>query len=99
MKSKTTIEDLINMWLKDCHNTTLEEVKRLHPEWEENPEEHRYDFYSTYAVTKEQHDKWYEDVIDRLSKETRHGKKCIRRAFAFDYNNCAPIVKKDEKQK
>ena len=90
---KATTEDLINMWLKDYHNTNLDEVKKLHPEWEKEPEKHTHDFYSAYPVTQEQHDEWYEAVIDRLSKEHRRSKKYIRKAFAFDYLNCAPKVK------
>ena len=92
-KRNVTIEYFINKWLKDYHNTNLDEVTKLHPEWENNPREHIHDFYKKYAVTKEQHDEWHEWAIKEIMRIWRISKKRAERAFTFDYLNCAPNTK------
>lgn len=55
------------------------------------------EFYRTYAVTREQHDEWYNWAIEVLSKSHRMSKKLTKRSFAFDYLNCSPSVIEDIK--
>jgi hypothetical protein len=86
-----TIEDAINLWLK-YHNTTLSEVVEKH-QWYDNT--HTRAFYSTYAVTQEQHDEWYEEIIKLVSKWKRISIKSAKKAFVYDYINCAPDIRKD----
>lgn len=93
-KQKPTIDDFLNLWLEKYHNTNIEEVKKLHPEWMDG--NHARDFYNTYAVTEQQHDEWYEEVIALIQKHWRISKKRAKRDFALPYLNCAPNVRKDE---
>jgi hypothetical protein len=91
MKPNLTEEEFINWWLEKYHNTNLEEVIQKHPEWKN--EDHSRDFYTTYAVTQEQHDEWYEWAIQRIMKHYRYGKKMAQKQFAFPYLNVSPTVK------
>ena len=93
---KLTTDDIINMWLEPYHGATIEQVtmERLgNPPREVTEEDNRW-FYTTYAVTQEQHDEWYERAIELMAKKYRRSKKQIRRQFAMDYLNCAPEVNK-----
>ena len=93
-KSKLTEEDIINKWLGDYHNTNLSEVKKLHPDWEADPEKHTQDFYNTYKVTQEQHDQWHEWMVRTLAKETGMSLKFIKRKSWGVYLNTVSNVSK-----
>jgi len=85
---KATGNEYINQWLK-YHDTTIEEVIKEHPEWQENSRE----FYQAYPVTQEQHDEWYEWAIQTVMKEYRMGRKRAKKEFCFPYLDLAPNVK------
>lgn len=93
MKKELNGDDLVNWWLEKYHNTNLKEVKELHPEWLDG--KHSRDFYQTYPVTQEQHDKWYEWAIQTIMKHYKWSKKKARKEFVFPYWNCSPTVKQD----
>ena len=86
MKPKPTISDLVNLWLTKYHNTTIAQVEKAHPEWT-----HR-EFYAAYPVTQQQHDDWYNEAIELLHKHFRYSKKFIKKAFQFNYLDCAPSI-------
>lgn len=90
-QSKLSYDDLVNMWLEPYHNTNLDEVQKKHG-WNDG-KDHSREFYSTYAVTQEQHDEWYEKVIAKLSKESKLSKKYIKKIFLWTYLNVAPSIK------
>jgi len=92
---KTITEDYcINWWLEKYHGTNLDEVFKLHPDWTyDNPEYRANMFYSSYQVTQDQHDEWYDAIISELSKEHKTSKKRMKRDFVFSYLNTAPMVK------
>ena len=88
-----TQDDLINKWLGDYHNTSLEEIVKANPEWEKHPEEHTMEFYTEYAVTQEQHDEWNVWMIDTVAKHFKISKKYARKSSWAIYLNAAPSVK------
>ena len=90
-KKEPTLDDLINGWLTPYHNTTIEQVEK---EWV--GEKNSRAFYQKYPVTQEQHDEWYDWVIDLLSKHFKYSKKFIKKEFCFMYLNCAPNIIKEE---
>lgn len=88
MKKPLTSEELMGWWLLKYHNKTIEQVLEECPEASISP-----DWYLKYPVTKEQHDEWYEWVIDRIMKYFHITKKAAVRYFALPYINLAPSVK------
>jgi hypothetical protein len=90
MKTKITYDDAINLWLTKYYGIAVKDVMEQHPDWTHK------DFYPTYPVTQSQHDEWYNEIINLLSKSTRMGKKYIKKSFAMDYLNCAPNIKDDK---
>lgn len=90
-KKEIHLEDLINLWMVPIHGITIEEA------YEKEPWENSREFYEKYKITQEEHDKWYDEVIELLSKHFRWSKKRIKKEFTFAYLNCAPtIIKEDE---
>jgi len=88
MKPLPTREDIIDLWLVKCHGLTVAElINKEPPEVLQSPE-----WFKKYAVTQAQHDDWYEEAINLLKKRTRFPKRYIKRAFSFDYLNCAPAI-------
>lgn len=81
------------MWLNAYHNTSLDEVVELHPEWKDNSKGATNEFYSTYAVTQQQHDEWYGAAIKAIAKDFKISQKAAKRGFSFTYLNTAPYVK------
>jgi hypothetical protein len=93
MKSKLTEADLLNWWLKKYHNTSLEEVFKLHPDWtNDNPEYSSHIFYEAYQVTQEQHDEWQAWALEAFRKNFKLSKKLAERSFAYTYLNTSPMV-------
>lgn len=96
-RHELTTDYLVDLWLKKYHNTTLEEVKKNHPEWvkdEDAMQQNTRTFYETYQVTNEQHDEWYNEAIEIISKVYGISKKTAKKNFAFAYLNCAPMIRK-----
>jgi len=97
-KKELTEEYLINWWLRKYHNTDLDEVFKLHPDWtHDNPEYSSHIFYSAYQVTQEQHDEWRAWAFEEFRKFQGLGKKYAERSFGFVYVNTSPMVKDDKK--
>lgn len=95
-KPKLTEQEIIDWWLTKYHNTNLDEVAKLHPEWMDEPQAHTREFYQKYAVTQEQHDEWNEWAFDRFVKHFKLTKTYAKRSWAFAYLNVAPqIIKED----
>jgi len=94
MKKLVNIEDLINWWLEKYHNTNLEKVKKEHPEWEKNPEQHTRDFYTTYMVTQKQHDEWEAWAKNYTKKVTGVSKPIVDRGWWKIYLNASPKITK-----
>ena len=76
-KPKLTEEDYVNWWLMEFHNTNLDRVKKLHPEWGDNDNAK---FTEEYAVTEDQYNQWSKWLVDALAKE--HG---VSRKYAEKY--------------
>jgi len=93
-KNKLTLDDVVNWWLKEYHNTNIKEVLQDHPEWDDGENHHR-EFYEAYPVTQKQHDEWREWLTKRLKKETHMGRKAVERNMWAIYLNTAPSVKDD----
>jgi len=87
-KSELTEEFIIEGWLKKYYGITVAEMIKRHPKLCKSSS-----WYKKYPVTQEQHDSWYNWAIDVISKTLRISKKQIKRAFVFDYLNCAPNIK------
>ena len=83
--------DLIDLWMIPIHGLSIEEA------FEEKPWTDSRDFYSRYQVTQEQHDKWYDEAIDKISKYYRMSKKVVKKGFGFLYLNCSPMVINENK--
>ena len=98
-KKELTEEDFLNWWLEKYHNTNLDEVKKLHPQWNKHPEKHTRDFYKAYQVAQEQHDEWEEWAIKTLMKEKKMPRKFIERNWWSVYLNTAPAIKQPKKKK
>lgn len=90
---KLTEDDLLNKWLGDYHNTSLEQVIKEHPEWEEEPQKHTRTFYEMYAVTQKQHDEWNEWMIRALAKDFKTSLKYMRGHSWAIYLNTAPNIR------
>ena len=90
-KDNMTTSHFINKWLGEFHGTDLKGVLTEHPEWVDKPDSRA--FYREYAVTQEQHDEWYEWAIESVMKTKRYSRKMAKKAFTFDYLNCAPGIK------
>jgi hypothetical protein len=86
-----TAEFIRDYWLKKYHGIDTAWLIENEPILIQTP-----DWYKKYAVTKEQHDEWYEWAIDTIAKYNHISKKLARRGFAFDYLNLAPSeIRKD----
>jgi len=94
MKKKQLTEgDLINWWLEKYHNTNLEEVFKLHPDWtDDNPDYNSLMFYEAYQCTQEQHDEWKAWASETYRKFTGLNKKAAERGFCYIYLNTAPMI-------
>jgi len=90
MRKELSEEEFYDAWLVPCHGITVKELMEKEPELCKTS-----DWYKKYAVTQEQHDKWYEWAINRVAKHYKWSKKFTRRRFAFQYLNLAPSVKED----
>jgi hypothetical protein len=90
MKKPLDAEEFYDVWLVFCYGITVKELKEKEPELCKTS-----DWYKKYAVTQEQHDRWYEWAIDKVAKHYRWSKKVTRRHFEFNYLNLAPSVKED----
>ena len=51
-KKDLTKEYLLDMWLGKYHNTSIQQLLKENPEWEEHPQEHTREFYDKYKATK-----------------------------------------------
>jgi hypothetical protein len=92
-KKELTEAMLINWWLEKYHNTNIDEVQKLHPDWTwDNPDYNSRQFYETYPCTHAQHDEWYAWAIDAFAKFQGLGKKYAERGFCLIYLNTAPMV-------
>ena len=93
--SKINTTKLINWWLDKYHNTTLDEVKKDHPEWDENPENFTWDFYNTYKITQEQYDEWEIWAKDYIIKTMKIPKSNLKLYWDWICLDVAPSVIKD----
>ena len=91
MKEPLTEADLINWWLEKYHNTDLQKVAKLHPEWMDG--EHARDFYETYQVTQEQHDEWHKWAVKEFARYFKVSKKLAQKNFVWTYLNVSPQIK------
>lgn len=82
---KLTTEYIINGWLEKYHGITIEHLIEDEPELCKTSE-----WFKKYAVTKKQHDEWYEWAVNEIQKATKLSKKAVKRGFSFDYLNVAP---------
>jgi hypothetical protein len=92
MKTLLTKDFIMDWWLTRYHNVTCQWLRDNESELVKTPA-----WYKKYAVTQEQHDEWYDWAIDYMAKYYRRSKKQVKRDFCFEYLNCSPSVKKDEK--
>lgn len=89
---KVKIETLIDWWLEKYHNTNLKKVKKLHPEWDKDPETHSREFYDTYKVTQAQHDEWEAWALNYTKKVTKLSMKAIKQSWWSIYLNSSPSI-------
>jgi len=92
MKKLLEQDFIVDWWLTKYHNITCDWLRKNEPELIKT-----LNWFTKYAVTQEQHDEWYNWAIDYMAKYYRRSKKRIKIHFVFDYLNCAPSIKKDEK--
>lgn len=92
-KKELTQDIIIDKWLGDYHNTSLDKIIKANPEWEKDPHKHTRTFYEEYAVTQEQHDAWHDWMIDTVAKYYHVSKKSARKSSWAIYLNAAPSVK------
>jgi hypothetical protein len=88
MKPKLTQEEFYDWWLEKYFGINVKWLIENEPELIKTPA-----WYKKYAVTKEQHDEWYEWAVQRISKYYRYSRKTAERFFAFDYLNVSPTIK------
>jgi len=72
-------EDLINWWLEKYHGTTLEKIIEDNPDRVTSKDSQW--FYSTYTVTQEQYNEWYEWALNTTAKYFRVNKDYVKKAF------------------
>jgi hypothetical protein len=77
---------VMNWWLTRYHNVTVDELVAKEPkELTQTPE-----WFTKYAVTKQQHDEWYDWVIGVISSQCKVSLKEARRLFSWNYLDTAP---------
>lgn len=86
-KVELTAEHIRDYWLQKWHGIDTKWLIDNEPELIKTP-----DWYKKYAVTKEQHDEWYDWAITTIAKDRRCSKKMARRLFVWDYLNLSPTV-------
>jgi len=91
-RKKITEEDVINKWLGDYHNTSLEQILKENPEWNEDPQKYTRVFYDKYRVTQAQHDEWHDWMIDAIAKSYKMSKRYTKRSSWTIYLNTAPSI-------
>lgn len=96
MRKKVDVNILLNEWLIAFHGVDIEEVKKLHPEWEKEPEKHSGDFFIEYAITEEQYFEWVEWAKGYIKKVTKYSKSYIDRQFCWIELQIGPTIKKEE---
>ena len=89
-QTKLTQDDLINVWLKDYFDTTLEEEYAKQP-WTDSRE-----FYARYRVTQAQHDEWNAKAKEMFKKALRLNKYSADRFWGLTYLNTSPSVKDEQ---
>lgn len=87
-RQELTYEIIRDYWLGKYHNTNSKEVVEKHPEIVKTPE-----WFKLYPVTQEQHDEWYEWMIETVAKYFRISKKRAKQDSWNIYLDCAPTVK------
>ena len=90
MKPKLTQEEFYDWWLQKYHGISVKWLIENEPELIKTPK-----WYEKYAVTREQHDEWYEWAIQRIMKYYRYSREYTKKYFAIDYLNVSPTIKKD----
>ena len=91
MKKQLNEEDFYNYWLEKHHGVKIRDIMKNEPELILTLE-----WYKKYAVTKAQHDEWYEWAITTVMKHYRCGRKTAMKYFTFSYMNVAPFIKDEE---
>lgn len=94
MRKRLSEADVINKWLGDYHNTSIEKIFQERPEWSDG--DHSREFYKEYSVTQEQHDEWHKWMIEAVAKDFRCSKKWAEKHSWPIYLQCSPTVKKEE---
>lgn len=88
MRSPQNSADLYReWWLKKFHNTTIEEVARLHPEECKSP-----DWFKLYPCTKEQEAEWRAWAIREAAKDNGISIKQATMGFWSIDLDCGPYV-------
>ncbi len=85
---KLTREELIELWLIPYHGLTVKELIEKEPAQFLKTDE----WFKKYAVTKQQHDDWYDAAIKLITKRLRTSQKAAKRWFTLDYLDIAPSV-------
>lgn len=92
-KEPLTAAFIRDYWLKKYHGIDTAWLIENEPELIQTLE-----WYKKYAVTKEQHDEWYEWAIDTIAKHRHISKKSAKSRFVWDYLNLAPSEIKSNEQ-
>ena len=88
MKRKIlTMEDLINIWMKEFYNTTIKEEVNKNPELFKTS-----DWYKNYPVTQEQHNKWNTEAKEIYRKYFKYNKQLIDKVWGLTYLNTSPYI-------
>jgi hypothetical protein len=86
-------EWFIDWWLEKYHDTSLQEVIELHPEWMAEKEKHTRDFYKSYQCTDEQAEEWHLWALEMVSWLLMVDREEARRQFVWTFLNVSPMTK------
>ena len=90
MKKLPNRNELINLWLKKYHNTTVEDIIAKYPkEILESPE-----WFKLYPCTQEQCDEWEVETKELLKNKYKLSKNLIERGWGLLFLDCSPYVKR-----
>ena len=90
MKTKKPLlqEDLINLWMSKYHQTTIQEEIKKFPELFKDG-----NWFTSYAVTKEQHDSWNTEAKAIFKKHFKFSDAITDRYWGLTYLNTSPYYK------
>lgn len=98
LRNKVSDVDIINVYLEEFFNTTfqVEKEKSIYDkiDGQLSPEGWAL-FFKTFSVTKDQHDWWFEELVNLFSKKHKWSKAHTRKSLSWTSLQIGPSVKWD----